>query len=66
MKPKEDGIITNLILDGNIMEENLEELKVDKLWLMEMLQKQGIIKTDNIFLAIYNTDGNLSVYLRSR
>ncbi len=66
MKPKEDGIITNLILDGKIMEENLKELKVDKLWLMEMLQKQGIIKTDNIFLAIYNTDGNLSVYLRSR
>lgn len=63
MKPKEDGIITNLILDGKIMEENLKELKLDKLWLMEMLQKQGIIKTDNIFLATYNTDGNLSVYM---
>lgn len=63
MKPKEDGIITNLILDGKIMEENLKELKLDKLWLMEMLQKQGIIKTDNIFLATYNADGNLSVYL---
>ena len=63
MKPKEDEIITNLILDGKIMEENLKELKLDKLWLMEMLQKQGIIKTDNIFLATYNTDGNLSVYL---
>lgn len=63
MKPKEDEIITNLILDGKIMEENLKELKVDKLWLMEMLQKQGVIKTDNIFLATYNADGNLSVYL---
>lgn len=63
IKPKEDGIITNLILDGKIMEENLKELKLDKLWLMEMLQKQGIIKTDNIFLATYNSDGNLSAYL---
>lgn len=63
IKPKEDGIITNLILDGKIMEENLKELGFDKLWLMNMLQKQGIIKTDNIFLASYNTDGNLSVYL---
>lgn len=63
IKPKEDGIITNLILDGKIMEENLKELKLDKLWLMEMLQKQGIIKTDNIFLATYNADGNLSEYL---
>lgn len=63
IKPKEDGIATNLILDGKIMEENLKELKFDKIWLMEMLQKQGIIKIDNIFLATYNTDGNLSVYL---
>ena len=45
------------------MEENLNELGFDKLWLDEMLQKQGIIKVDNIFLATYNIDGNLSVYL---
>ena len=32
-------------------------------WTNEMLQKQGIIKIDNIFLATYNVDGNLSVYL---
>lgn len=46
-----------------LLEENLKELKLDKIWLMEMLQKQGIVKTDNIFLATYNTDGNLSAYL---
>lgn len=63
IKPKEDGISTNLILDGKIMEDNLKELGFDKLWLSEMLQKQGIIKNDNIFLATYNSDGNLSVYL---
>ena len=63
IKPKEDAVVTNLILDGKIMEENLKELGFDKLWLNEMLQKQGIIKTDNIFLATYNSDGNLSAYL---
>lgn len=63
IKPKEDGIVTNLILDGKVMEENLKELGLDKLWLNEMLQKQGIIKLDNIFLATYNSDGNLSAYL---
>ena len=63
IKPKEDGIVTNLILDGKVMEENLNELGFDKLWLNEMLQKQGIIKIDNIFLATYNSDGNLSAYL---
>lgn len=63
MKPKEDEIVTSLVLDGKVMEENLKELRFDKLWLNQMLQKQGIIKTDNIFLATYNSDGNLSVYL---
>ena len=63
IKPKEDEISTSLVLDGKVMEENLKELGFDKLWLNQMLQKQGIIKTDNIFLATYNSDGNLSVYL---
>ena len=53
IKPKEEGIATNLILDGRVMDENLKELGFDKLWLNEMLQKQGIIKIDNIFLATY-------------
>ena len=63
MKPQEDGVVTNLILDGKVMEENLNELGFDKLWLNEMLQRQGIIKIENIFLATYNSDGNLSAYL---
>lgn len=63
IEPQEDGVSTSLVLDGKIMEENLNEFGFDKLWLDEMLQKQGIIKVDNIFLATYNIDGNLSVYL---
>ena len=63
IKPKEDSIITNLILDGKVMENNLQELGFDKLWLYEMLEKQGITKIDNIFLASYDIEGNLSVYL---
>ena len=63
IKPKEDEILINLILDGKVMEENLKELGFDKIWLMEMLQKQGIIKIDKIFLETYNTvDGNLLSY----
>lgn len=63
IKPNEEGVATNLILDGKIMEKNLNELKLDKLWLSDILQKQGITKIDNIFLATYDVNGNLSVYL---
>lgn len=63
IKPKDDNISTNIILDGKIMYQNLHELGHDKIWLDEMLQKQGIIKIDNIFLATYDSDDNLMVYL---
>lgn len=63
IKPKEDCIVTNLILDGKIMENNLKELGFDKKWLNKMLKKQGITKIDNIFLATYDDSCNLSAYL---
>lgn len=63
IKPNEDNVVTNLVLDGKVMDNNLKEMGFDKLWLMEMLQKQGVTKTDNIFLATYDGDGNLAVYL---
>ena len=63
IKPDDDGVSTNLILDGTIMEENLKELNFDKQWLDKALRKQGIYKIENIFLATYSVDGNLSVYM---
>ena len=65
--PVDDNIVTNIILDGKIMEKNLSELGYDKLWLMNTLQKQGITKIGNIFLATYNsTDQSLSAYLTNK
>lgn len=63
VKPKEEAVVTNIIIDGKVMENNLKELGLDKLWLNEALQKQGITKIENIFLATYDVEGNLSVYL---
>ena len=65
--PADENIVTNIILDGKIMEKNLSELGRDKLWLMEALQKQGITKIDNIFLATFNSsDQSLSAYLTNK
>jgi len=66
IKPPDDDIVTSLILDGKIMYKNLKELGFDQVWLSDMLQKQGIIKMDNIFLATYDANGNLSVYLTNK
>lgn len=63
IKPQDDSVVTNIIIDGKVMEKNLKELGYDTLWLTKMLQKQGIVKIDNIFLATYNVDGSLCAYL---
>ena len=63
IKPDDDGVSTNLILDGTSMEENLKELNLDKQLLDKALRKKGIYKIENIFLATYSVDGNLSVYM---
>lgn len=63
IKPEEENIITNIILDGKVMEKNLSEIGRDKIWLSEELQKQGVTKMDNIFLATYKSDDILSIYM---
>ena len=60
---KQDGLVANVLIDGKIMQKNLQELGFDEAWLLKKLKKQGITKTNNIFLATYCSDGNLSVYL---
>ena len=63
IKPEEENIITNIILDGKVMEKNLSEIGRDKIWLSEEWQKQGVTKMDNIFLATYKSDDTLSIYM---
>ena len=63
IKPKNDCLVTNLIIDGNIMQENLKELGFNDKWLDKMLKNQGITKMENIYLATYDVEGNFSVYL---
>ena len=63
IRVNDEALVTNLIIDGKIMEDGLKKINLDKEWLYNSLKKQGIVKIDNIFLAIYDIDGNLSVYL---
>ena len=66
IKPEEEALVTNIILDGKIMEKNLSEIGRDKIWLSEELQKQGVTKMDNIFLATYKSDGTVCVYMTNK
>ena len=60
---KENGIGTELIMDGVIMGENLTRIGRDERWLKARLHECGHADVRGIFLAIYHSDSDrLTVY----
>lgn len=54
---------TELILDGRIMEDNLRRAGLDIKWLQKKLKENGYHDAKEIFLAIYQSDGQkLNIY----
>lgn len=58
---KSQGISTELIYDGILIEENLKQLNKDKKWLMKQLKSQGIKDVSEVFLATLNPAGSFYV-----
>ena len=65
LKPKQDRITVNVILDKKIIYDNLEYTGNDYMWLQEQLTKQGINNIEDVFLATCDSDNNLSVYTKN-
>lgn len=59
------GLTKDLIIDGNIMYENLADIKLDEEWLKGQLEKKDIKNVDEVFYAGLDTLGNLYVSTRS-
>lgn len=62
LKDKVAGLTANVIIDGNIMEENLRLMKKEKKWLLKEIKKQGYDNPEDIFLATLDNNYNLSIY----
>ena len=64
MKIKIDkgGITANLILDGNIMEDNIKTIGHDKKWLIDRLKKEGYDNPEDLLLVVCDYKENLSIY----
>lgn len=54
--------ILTIILDGEILEDNLEHARKSKEWLFKEMKKQGYPNEHSIFLATLDKDFNLSIY----
>ncbi len=56
------GLYANVILDGNVMEENLKAIKKDKKWLIKEIKKQGYNSPEEILLATVDVNYKVQIY----
>lgn len=64
LKPTQDRITINVILDQKVLYENLEYTGNDYIWLQNQLTKQGIKDIKDVFLATCDSENKLSIYTK--
>ena len=60
--PPQEEVITELIMDGKIIEENLKKANKSVLWLSRRLEEQHISDPKEVFFAFVDNKSTLSVY----
>ncbi len=56
-----EGLSSELIVDGEVIYQNLQQNNLDESWLIHEMEKQGIHSPGEIMLASLDTQGNLYV-----
>ena len=62
LNPKQDFLVTNVIIDGKVLKENLKNTGNNLKWLNDNLKKQKAGRIEDILLATCDKENNLSVY----
>lgn len=61
--PKQDYLLANVIIDGNVLKDNLKAIGKDEKWLENQLNKKKISNIKEVILATCdNNSNNLNVY----
>jgi uncharacterized membrane protein YcaP (DUF421 family) len=55
------GLVTDVVIDGNIMHQNLRSANLDENWLRKELENNGIKDHKKVFFAALDTSGNLYI-----
>ena len=58
------GLPTEIIKDGDVLEQNLGQNNLDFKWLYHELAKHGVNRVEDVFYAALNTDGTLYIDLK--
>ncbi|MBC7324230.1 MAG: DUF421 domain-containing protein, partial [Moorella sp. (in: Bacteria)] len=59
-----EGVPTELVMDGEILFQNLEQNKLDEKWLIQQLQAQGVHDISQVDYAVLRSNGSLYVNLK--
>ena len=62
LDPSQNFLVTNIVIDGKVIEENLKHTGNNLKWLHDNLEKQKAGRLQDILLATCDKDNNLSVY----
>lgn len=65
LAPEQSGVMTELIIDGSIIEKHLKGIEKDKDWLLAELKKKQIENVENVIFAGYLPNSGLYVSLRN-
>lgn len=62
IKAKDEGLCANIIVDGTLLEKNLEQMKKDISWLEKELRNRGYKDYKNILLMTIDTNDKIVIY----
>ncbi len=65
LTPAEEGLVTNVVIDGKVMPNNLQGIGKNERWLKNKLEEQGIKNIESILLATCDNTSSISVYLKN-
>lgn len=62
LSPQQELITVEIIMDGRILDDNLKRMGLDLGWLDKQLKKRRIHSARDVFLALCDRSGNMTVY----
>lgn len=66
LKVEKDGLCANVVIDGNLMEDNIENMHKTKEWIRKELKIKGYKELDNILLATLDINNKIVVYEKNK
>ena len=62
MKPPQEGLCANVIIDGQVMQENLKMIGKNEEWLQKQLKEQKVNDVSQVLLGTCDRDNQLTLF----